>query len=160
MNSDRLIGSGILIAVIIVAILYFGSFIIPWWSFLTAVKIVVSVGFLALLGIGGWIGWTMATTPSPEPVEDIETEDIGEFEEEEFEEEEEVVEATPEAKSLDEAKDELLSINGMTENRLESLRDEGYDTLDSLQEATEEDLKEVKGIGDKLAGRIKEELSQ
>ncbi len=155
MNSDRLIGSGILIGVIIVAILYFGSLVIPWWSFNTAVNVVVSIGFLAVLGIGGWIGWTMATSPSPEPIEDIENEEIGEFEEME-----ETVKPTPESKSLDEVKDKLLSIDGLTENRLENLREAGFDTLESLRESSEEDLKEVKGIGSKLAGEIKKTVKK
>jgi predicted DNA-binding transcriptional regulator len=32
------------------------------------------VAFIAILGIGGWIGWTMATTPPPKPIEDITSE--------------------------------------------------------------------------------------
>jgi len=34
-------------------------------------------GFIAvggILGIGAWIGWTMATTPPPKPIEEIEKE--------------------------------------------------------------------------------------
>lgn len=159
LNSDRAIGALIIIVVIIAAVLYFGS-LIPWMpgNFELAVYVVVSIGFLLVLGIGGWIGWTMATTPSPEPIEDLDLEE--DFEEEFEEEPEEVVEPVPEAESLEAIEDELLSITGMTENRLESLRDAGYDTLESLREATEEELQEVKGIGDKLAKDIKEKVSQ
>lgn len=94
MDKDRPTGVLIVLGVIVVGILYFGSFVIPWWSFLTAVKVVVSAGFLALLGIGGWIGWTMASAQSPEPVEDLNLEDIEDFDED-FEEgiEEEAPEA-------------------------------------------------------------------
>jgi len=44
---------------------------------LDAVLVLVSVAFIAILGIGGWIGWTMASTPPPKPIEEItaETED-------------------------------------------------------------------------------------
>lgn len=158
LNSDRAIGALIIIGVIIAAILYFGSLISPWWTLLSAIKVIVSIAFLVVLGIGGWIGWTMATTPSPEPIEDLDLEE--DFEEEFEEEPEEVVEPVPEAESFEAIEDELLSITGMTENRLESLRDAGYDTLESLREATEEELQEVKGIGDKLAKEIKEMVSQ
>ena len=38
------------------------------------VAIPVLIAFIAILGIGAWIGWTMATTPPPKPIEEIETE--------------------------------------------------------------------------------------
>jgi TRAP-type C4-dicarboxylate transport system permease small subunit len=38
------------------------------------VAIPVLVGFVAILAIGAWIGWTMATTPPPKPIEEITTE--------------------------------------------------------------------------------------
>jgi predicted DNA-binding transcriptional regulator len=38
------------------------------------IAVPVLVAFVAILGIGGWIGWTMATTPPPQPIEDIPTE--------------------------------------------------------------------------------------
>jgi predicted DNA-binding transcriptional regulator len=31
----------------------------------------VFVAFVAIMAIGAWIGWTMATTPSPKPIEEI-----------------------------------------------------------------------------------------
>jgi predicted DNA-binding transcriptional regulator len=34
----------------------------------------VLVAFVAILAIGAWIGWTMATTPPPKPIEEITTE--------------------------------------------------------------------------------------
>jgi hypothetical protein len=34
----------------------------------------VLIAFVAVLGIGAWIGWTMGTTPPPKPIEDFETE--------------------------------------------------------------------------------------
>jgi len=41
---------------------------------LIAVLIPVLVAFIAILAIGAWIGWTMATTPPPKPIEEITTE--------------------------------------------------------------------------------------
>ena len=41
---------------------------------LYAVLVLVSVAFLAILSIGAWIGYTMASTPAPKPIEEITTE--------------------------------------------------------------------------------------
>jgi len=41
---------------------------------LDAVLILVSIAFIAILAIGAWIGFTMATTPPPKPIEEITTE--------------------------------------------------------------------------------------
>ena len=38
---------------------------------LDVVLVLVSAAFIAVLGIGAWIGYTMATTPPPKPIEDI-----------------------------------------------------------------------------------------
>ena len=150
MDSDRLLGTGIIVVCIIAAILYFGSLVFPWWNILTAVKVVVSIAFVLVLGIGGWIGWTMASTPSPEPVEDLDIEDTSpeDMEETDFDSEEE--------ESTEDFQEELCSISGMTENRAQSLKDAGYDSKGALVNASEEDLTEVKGIGSTLAARIKE----
>jgi predicted DNA-binding transcriptional regulator len=31
----------------------------------------VTVAFVAIMAIGAWIGWTMATTPPPKPIEEF-----------------------------------------------------------------------------------------
>ncbi len=41
---------------------------------LDAVLVLVSIAFIAILAIGAWIGWTMATTPPPKPIEEITSE--------------------------------------------------------------------------------------
>jgi predicted DNA-binding transcriptional regulator len=33
----------------------------------------VLIGFIAILAIGAWIGYTMATTPPPKPIEELNT---------------------------------------------------------------------------------------
>ena len=38
------------------------------------IAIPVFIAFVAILFIGAWIGWTMATTPPPKPIEEITTE--------------------------------------------------------------------------------------
>jgi len=46
------------------------------------IAIPVLIAFVAVLGIGAWIGWTMATTPPPKPIEEIEAEEKKEEEKE------------------------------------------------------------------------------
>jgi hypothetical protein len=45
---------------------YFGSHV-PLWL----LAIPVFLAFIAIMAIGAWIGWTMATTPPPKPIEEI-----------------------------------------------------------------------------------------
>jgi predicted DNA-binding transcriptional regulator len=45
-------------------------------------EIPVLIAFVAVLAIGAWIGWTMATTPPPKPIEEIEAEEKKEEEKE------------------------------------------------------------------------------
>jgi len=46
------------------------------------VAIPVLIAFVAVLAIGAWIGWTMATTPPPKPIEEFEAEEKPEEEKE------------------------------------------------------------------------------
>jgi len=41
---------------------------------LAAVLVLVSAAFIKILAIGAWIGYKMATTPPPKPIQDIATE--------------------------------------------------------------------------------------
>jgi len=38
------------------------------------IAVPVFIAFIAVMGIGAWIGWTMATTPPPKPIEEITSE--------------------------------------------------------------------------------------
>jgi len=49
----------------------------------------MAIALIAILGIGAWIGWTMATTPPPKPIEEIEAEEKKEEEKAEEEKKEE-----------------------------------------------------------------------
>ncbi len=84
MSKDQAIGGAIFVVCIIVAILYlvalFGyeQLIQPWLNVgsLEAVRywliaVPVFIAFIAILFIGAWIGWTMATTPPPKPIEEM-----------------------------------------------------------------------------------------
>lgn len=78
MAKDQAIGGAILAVCIIVIVGYLVLVIDPTLFNLDtatvrldAVLILVSAAFIAILGIGGWIGYTMATTPPPKPIEEI-----------------------------------------------------------------------------------------
>ena len=81
MSKDQAIGGAILAVCIIVIAGYLVLMIDPGlFNFnandvrLGAVLVLVSAAFIAILGIGGWIGYTMASTPPPKPIEEITTE--------------------------------------------------------------------------------------
>jgi hypothetical protein len=80
MSKDQAIGLLIFIACAVIAILYTVGLFLPifegfrFWIVATP----IFIGFIAILGIGAWIGWTMATTPPPKPIDDVATEKIEE----------------------------------------------------------------------------------
>ncbi len=90
MSKDQAIGGAILAVCAIVAILYTVTLFYPNWLTIIGVSnaavswtngaqfwviaIPVFVAFIAIMLIGAWIGWTMATTPPPKPIEEITTE--------------------------------------------------------------------------------------
>jgi len=92
-SKDQGIGGAILIVCVLVAVGYVVLAVDPGLfkldsltARLDAVLVLVSVAFIAILGIGAWIGFTMATTPPPKPIEEITTE-MNETKEEEKKEE-------------------------------------------------------------------------
>jgi len=74
MSKDQAIGFLIFLACIAIAIAYTaGLFLPPFEAFrIWIIAIPVFIGFIAILAIGAWIGWTMATTPPPKPIEETE----------------------------------------------------------------------------------------
>jgi hypothetical protein len=87
MSKDQLIGGAILIVCVVVAVVYlvalFGyqQLIQPWLNIGSSgdvrfwlIAAPVFVAFIAILAIGAWIGYTMASTPPPKPIEEITTE--------------------------------------------------------------------------------------
>jgi len=81
MSKDQAIGGAILAVCVIVIVGFIVLVVDPGlFNFnafevrLDAVLVLVSAAFIAILGIGAWIGWTMATTPPPKPIEEITTE--------------------------------------------------------------------------------------
>ena len=81
MGKDQVIGGAILAVCVIVVVGYLILVVDPGLFSLNAadvrldaVLILVSAALIAILGIGAWIGYTMATTPPPKPIEEITTE--------------------------------------------------------------------------------------
>jgi hypothetical protein len=89
-SKDQGIGGAILIVCVVVAIGYLVTLFYPTWLHAVGligntsealqnaqfwvIAIPVFIAFVAILFIGAWIGWTMATTPPPKPIEEITTE--------------------------------------------------------------------------------------
>jgi len=73
MNKDQALGIGLLIASVVAIVIY------GWLVFFTeyAMLVLQITGFVAVAGVFGilaWIGYTLATTPPPKPIEEIEKE--------------------------------------------------------------------------------------
>ncbi|MEM1765404.1 MAG: transcriptional regulator, partial [Zestosphaera sp.] len=73
MSRDQVIGYLLLAASAVVIVVY------GWLVFATeyALLILKLTGFIAVAGVFGilaWIGYTLATTPPPKPIEEIEKE--------------------------------------------------------------------------------------
>ena len=73
-SKDQGIGGAILAVCVLVIIGYIVLVVVFPKYQLDAVLVLVSIAFIAVLAIGAWIGWTMATTPPPKPIEEITTE--------------------------------------------------------------------------------------
>jgi len=100
-SKDQTIGGLICLVCVVVGVLYtiglfwLGGNPFDWGLQFWLIVIPVFIAFVAVMGIGAWIGWTMATTPPPKPIEEI-TSEIEEKKEEEKVEEKPVEEAAPE----------------------------------------------------------------
>ena len=90
-SKDQAIGAAILVGCIIGIIVYFWLVFLvkPYWIRVLVLEITAFIAVGAILGIGAWIGWTMATTPPPKPIEEIEKELEEESAEEKTEEKKE-----------------------------------------------------------------------
>jgi hypothetical protein len=88
-SKDQSIGGIIFLLCAVVAVLYIVTLFYPQWlsvfgssidtSWMSQaqfwiIAIPVFIAFVAIMAIGAWIGWTMATTPPPKPIEEITTE--------------------------------------------------------------------------------------
>ena len=86
MSKDQAIGAAILIVCVAFTLTYVGLLFFYDPYILSLINIgskdnvqfwliaaPVAIAFIAILGIGSWIGYTMATTPPPKPIEEITT---------------------------------------------------------------------------------------
>ena len=86
-NKDQAIGGLICLVCVVVGLFYAVTLLYPQWLNIFGVEVTwlsstqfwviaipVLIAFIAIMGIGAWIGWTMATTPPPKPIEEITSE--------------------------------------------------------------------------------------
>ena len=73
MNRDQLVGISMLVGAIIGILIYGWIVFFTEWSFLL-LQITGFVAVAGVLGILAWIGYTLAVTPPPKPIEEIEKE--------------------------------------------------------------------------------------
>ncbi|MEM1589708.1 MAG: transcriptional regulator [Candidatus Bathyarchaeia archaeon] len=86
MDKDQALGAAIFLICLVIAIVYISTLLFPSWLGFLGLKVTeaevrfwtiaipVFIAFIAIMGIGAWIGWTMATTPPPKPIEEITSE--------------------------------------------------------------------------------------
>ncbi len=72
MTRDQVIGVGLMIGSITGIALY-GYLLMTPYSFLL-IQLTAFIAVAGVLGILAWIGYTLATTPPPKPIEEIEKE--------------------------------------------------------------------------------------
>jgi len=78
LNRDQAIGALILAASVIGIVIYGWVLFFTEWMILL-LQITGFVAVVAILGILAWIGYTLATTPPPKPIEEVEKELEGEL---------------------------------------------------------------------------------
>ncbi|MCX8181700.1 MAG: hypothetical protein N3D12_01135 [Candidatus Methanomethyliaceae archaeon] len=80
MSRDQALGILLVVAGILGIIIYgWLVFFTSWWA--VVLQITAFVAIAAVLAIIAWIGYTLATTPPPKPIEEIEKEMEKELEE-------------------------------------------------------------------------------
>jgi predicted DNA-binding transcriptional regulator len=96
LNSDQILGAFILVGSIIGVVVYgVLLYYIPIWTLQVSAFLAVVFAF----GILAWIGYTLATTPPPKPIEEVEKEVEEELKKLETETKETESEAKEEKKS-------------------------------------------------------------
>lgn len=73
MNRDQLIGGIMMVAALIGIVIYAWIMFFTEW-YLLLLELTAFIAVAGVLGIIAWIGYTLATTPSPKPIEEIEKE--------------------------------------------------------------------------------------
>ena len=73
MVDDRVLGAAILVGGVVGIVLYGWLIFLSGWSLLV-LQLTAFIAVTAVLAIIVWIGYTMATTPAYEPIEELEKE--------------------------------------------------------------------------------------
>lgn len=90
MHKDQAIGAALLAVSAIVIVVYIWLVFFPplYGLDLFLLKITGAVAVVGIFAIIGWIGYTLATTPPPKPIEEIEKEIESELKKAETQEQE------------------------------------------------------------------------
>jgi len=73
MSKDQVIGVAMLVGSIGGILIYFYLVFLSTWTIIV-MQLTAFIAVAGVLGILAWIGYTLATTPPPKPVEEIEKE--------------------------------------------------------------------------------------
>ncbi|MEM3906767.1 MAG: transcriptional regulator [Desulfurococcaceae archaeon] len=73
MSKDQIIGIALMSASILAIIAYAWILFFTEWTILL-IQVTLMIAVVGILGIVAWIGYTLATTPPPKPLEEIEKE--------------------------------------------------------------------------------------
>jgi predicted DNA-binding transcriptional regulator len=103
MSKDQAVGALLVLVSIVVIVAYIWLVFFPYTVPIPGVDIAVlkltgTVAIVVVFGILAWIGYTLATTPPPKPIEEIEKELEKELKETEKPKAEEAKPEAPEAK--------------------------------------------------------------
>lgn len=82
MTRDRAVGAGLVIVSLIIIVVYVWLLFFPPQGVTIGgvpvdvflLKLTAAIAVVAVFGILAWIGYTLATTPPPKPIEEIEKE--------------------------------------------------------------------------------------
>ncbi len=104
MSKDQAVGALLVLISIVVMVLYIWLVFFPGYPpgllppgiDVIILKLTGTVAIIIVFGILAWIGYTLATTPPPKPIEEIEKELEEELKETEKKEQEKPEEAKPE----------------------------------------------------------------
>jgi len=73
LSKDQIIGIALMSASILAIIAYAWILFFTEWTILL-IQVTLMIAVVGILGIVAWIGYTLATTPPPKPLEEIEKE--------------------------------------------------------------------------------------
>ncbi len=73
MHRDQVVGALLILVAVVGIIVYTWLIFFSAWSLLV-LQLTAFIAVAVVLGIIGWVGYALATTPPPKPIEEIEKE--------------------------------------------------------------------------------------